>query len=195
MFRAATLCSILFVIATPCSAQQRARVLVTYHSVTGNTEEMAKAVAAGAEREDVVVTLKKTEDVGADDLEQADALIVGSPTQWSNMTSVTKAFIERWPDMVDRIGGAFATGGAPSGGKEYVVTSIVTAMLSHGMIVAGPVYSEGTFRFGASGATAATGPGNEGLSDAELNEARVLGRRIARLASERAAAKRRILEK
>jgi carbonic anhydrase len=173
----------LLLCATHGSAQQRVRVLVAYHSVTGNTEKMAHAVAEGARAPNVSVELKKVADVTRADLEQADALIVGSPTQWSNMTSAMKAFIETWPDMVDRIGGAFATGGAASGGKEHVVTSLVSAMLSHGMVVAGPVYTEGAFRFGASGATATTGPGNEGVSEAELNEARTLGERIARLAA------------
>jgi carbonic anhydrase len=177
-------CCLLLIAATPAWAQDSTRVLVVYHSVTGNTEKMAQAAAEGAQRADAIVVTKKVTEVTRSDLEHAHALIIGSPTQWSNMTSAMKAFIETWPDMVDKVGGAFATGGAASGGKEHVVTSLVSAMLSHGMIVAGPVYTEGSFRFGASGATATTGPGNEGVSDAELNEARELGRRVAALASQ-----------
>lgn len=180
-------CSML-VCVTHGFAQQRVRVLVAYHSVTGNTEKMAHAAADGARHTGAAVELRKVADVTRADLEQTDALIIGSPTQWSNMTSAMKAFIETWPDMVDKVGGAFATGGAASGGKEHVVNSLVNAMLSHGMVVAGPVYTEGTFRFGASGATATTGPGHEGVSDAELTEARTLGQRIATLAKRTAPA-------
>ena len=176
-------CCLLWGAAAPALAQDETRVLVVYHSVTGNTEKMAHAAAEGAQRAHAIVVTKRVADVTRADLEHTHALIIGSPTQWSNMTSAMTAFIETWPDMVDKIGGAFATGGAASGGKEHVVTSLVSAMLSHGMIVAGPVYTEGTFRFGASGATATTGPGNEGVSDAELNEARELGQRVAALAS------------
>jgi carbonic anhydrase len=175
---------LLLIFSAVASAQEKTRILVVYHSVTGNTEKMAFAAAEGAQRADAVVVTKKVADVTRADLEHTDALIIGSPTQWSNMTAAMKAFIETWPDMVDKVGGAFATGGAASGGKEHVVTSLVSAMLSHGMIVAGPVYAEGTFRFGASGATATTGPGNEGVSDAELNEARELGKRVAAVASQ-----------
>jgi carbonic anhydrase len=176
-------CCLLLIAPAPVLAQDETRVLVVYHSVTGNTEKMAHAAAEGAQRADAIVVTKKVTDVTRADLEHTHALIIGSPTQWSNMTSAMKAFIETWPDMVDKVGGAFATGGAASGGKEHVVTSLVSAMLSHGMIVAGPVYNEGTFRFGASGATATTGPGNEGVSEAELNEARELGKRVAAVAA------------
>ena len=175
--------SLLLIFSATASAQDKTRVLVAYHSVTGNTEKMAYAAAEGARHADAIVVTKKVADVTRADLEHTDALIIGSPTQWSNMTSAMKAFIDTWPDMVDKVGGAFATGGAASGGKEYVVTSLVSAMLSHGMIVAGPVYTEGTFRFGASGATASTGPGSEGVSDAELHEARELGKRVAAVAA------------
>ena len=175
---------LLLTFALPAAGQQRIQVLVAYHSVSGNTEKLAHAVAEGARRvEATVVVIKKIEDVQPADLQSADALIVGSPTHWSNVSAPIKAFIDSWPDLVDRVGGAFATGGAASGGKEHVVLSIVAAMLSHGMIVAGPVYAEGSFRFGASGATATTGPGYEGISEAELNEARELGHRIAQVAA------------
>jgi NAD(P)H dehydrogenase (quinone) len=121
----------------------------------------------------------KMSDITADDIQKANALVVGSPTHWSNFTTQTKQFIDSWPDVVNKVGAAFATGGAASGGKEHVVTSIVLAMLSHGMVVVGPVYKEGAFRFGASGATAETGPNDPGLSEKELNEARTLGERVA----------------
>ena len=160
------------------------RILVAYYSQSGNTEKMAAAVRDGARRvPNIAVVVKKVAEVRPADISRADALIVGSPTYWSNMAPAVKTFIDSWPDVVDKIGAAFATGGAASGGKEHVVTSIVLAMLSHGMVVAGPVYKEGQFRFGAAGATATTGPSSPGLDQDELNEARVLGERIARMAS------------
>src|SRR5688500_17750816 len=83
------------------SAQQHVKVLVAFHSVSGNTEKFAHAVAEGARRvEASVVTIKKIEDVQPADLQNADALIVGSPTHWSNMSTPIKAFIDSWPDMV-----------------------------------------------------------------------------------------------
>ncbi|MEM2374384.1 MAG: flavodoxin domain-containing protein, partial [Thermoproteota archaeon] len=39
------------------------KILIVYDSYTGNTEEMAKAVAEGAENAGAKVTLKKVDDV------------------------------------------------------------------------------------------------------------------------------------
>ncbi len=160
------------------------RVLVVYHSRTGNTEQMAEAVAAAASTvPGVAVTLRRVEEATNADVERADAIIVGSPTHWANVAAPVIEFITGWPDVVDKVGGAFSTGGAPSGGKEHVTQSLVLAMLNHGMIVAGPVYVEDDgYRFGAFGASATTGPADPGVDESELEEARQLGERVARLA-------------
>lgn len=180
------LLSLLTVLPSCALAQARGdtvHVLVAYHSDTGNTEQLAHAVAEGARRvTGVQVTTRRVTDVAAEELERARAIIVGSPTHWSNLAASVKLFIDRWPDMVDRIGGAFATGGATSGGREHVITSIVLGMLSHGMMVVGPVYREGDFRYGAAGVSAITGASDPGVSNAELEDARLLGQRVAELA-------------
>lgn len=168
---------LLLLSSSPLSAQS---ILVAYHSDSGNTAKMADAVAEGVRKvPGAKVVVKKIADVTAEDIEKASALVVGSPTHWSNLATPVKQFIDSWPDVVDKVGAAFATGGAASGGKEHVVTSIALAMLSHGMVVVGPVYKEGNFRFGAAGATAETGPNDPGINEKELNEARALGERVA----------------
>src|SRR2546425_10114561 len=54
-------------------------VLVTYHSRSGNTEKMARAVVDGAKSvPGARVVLKRVGDVTGDDLFASDALIVGS---------------------------------------------------------------------------------------------------------------------
>ncbi|MDY6916382.1 MAG: flavodoxin domain-containing protein [Chloroflexota bacterium] len=73
-----------------------AKVLVIYHSQTGCTEEMAKAVAegaswAGAEE----VTVKKAFDATADDLLACDAAAIGSPTYFGYMSGAVKDFFDR----------------------------------------------------------------------------------------------------
>lgn len=170
--------------ATAPETADSVRILVAYHSRTGNTEKMAQAVAAAASAvPGVAVTLRRVEEATNADVERADAIIVGSPTHWANVAAPVIEFITGWPDVVDKVGGAFSTGGAPSGGKEHVTQSLVLAMLNHGMIVAGPVYVEDDgYRFGAFGASATTGPADPGVSESELEEARRLGERVARLA-------------
>ena len=61
------------------------KVLIAYHSVTGNTEKMAQAVAEGANGvSGASVGLKKVGEVTADELLACDALVVGSPIYFAN---------------------------------------------------------------------------------------------------------------
>jgi len=157
------------------------KVLVAYHSVTGNTEKMARGVADGArEVPGTSAVMKRVGQVTRDDLFSADALVVGSPVYWSNMAGEVKTFFDDWqrkfgvfPElkMRDKVGAAFATGGQVSGGKELTMLSILAAMLGNQMIVV----SGG----GAFGASATTEGGSPGIDDAELAVARSLGRRVA----------------
>ena len=71
-------------------------VLVTYHSVTGNTEKMAQGVAEGAKAvSGTSVVLKRVGEVAANDLSSSDAVIVGSPVYFANMSGEVKAFFSR----------------------------------------------------------------------------------------------------
>ena len=98
------------------------KILVTYHSLSGNTERMAEAVAAGAKLvSDTQIVLKRVGQVTADDLFSADAVVVGSPVYWSNMSGEVKTFFDNWqfkfgvfPEfkMKNKVGAAFTTGGA-----------------------------------------------------------------------------------
>jgi NAD(P)H dehydrogenase (quinone) len=157
------------------------KVLVTYHSVTGHTEKMAKGVVAGAQAvPGTTVVLKPVGKVTAADLFSADALIVGSPVYWSNMAGQVKAFFDDWqlkfgvfPEfkMRDKVGAAFTTGGQAASGKELTMLTILAAMLGNQMIVV-----SGGGAFGASATSEGDSPG---IDDKELTGARELGRRVA----------------
>jgi NAD(P)H dehydrogenase (quinone) len=155
-------------------------VLVVYHSASGNTEKMAQGVVDGARAvSGVSVVLKRATEVAANDLLSSDALIVGSPVYFGNMSGEVKTFFDNWllkfdlwreRKMRNKIGAAFATGGAISNGKEVTMLSILAAMLVNQMIVVGGG--------GAFGASATTGPDSPGIDDKELAEARELGKRV-----------------
>ena len=161
------------------------KVLVAYHSLTGNTERMAKAVAEGAKGlSGTDVVMKRVEEVTADDLFSSDALVVGSPVYWSNMSGDVKTFFDNWqfkfgvfPEfkMKNKIGAAFATGGQVSSGKEVAMLTILAAMLGNQMIVV-----SGGGAFGASATTEGDSPG---IDNKELADARSLGRRVAEVAA------------
>ncbi|MGE0275217.1 MAG: flavodoxin family protein [Nitrospiraceae bacterium] len=163
---------------------QEVRVLVAYHSTSGNTEKMADAVGAGARTvSGAQVVIKRVEQVVADDLFGSDAIVVGSPVYWSNMAGEVKTFFDNWqfkfgvfPDfkMKNKVGAAFATGGQVSSGKEVTMLSILAAMLGNYMIVV-----SGGGAFGASATTEGESPG---IDDQELANARALGTRVAEIA-------------
>jgi NAD(P)H dehydrogenase (quinone) len=160
------------------------KVLVTYHSLSGNTERMAEAVVDGVKRvSGAEALLKRVGKVTADDLLSADAVVVGSPVYWSNMSGEVKTFFDNWqfkfgvfPDfkMKNKIGAAFATGGQLSSGKEVTMLTILAAMLGNQMIVV-----SGGGAFGASATTEGDSPG---IDNKELADAKALGRRVAEVA-------------
>lgn len=112
-----------------------AKVLVVYHSVTGNTKAMAQAVAEGVkEVPSVEVVLKEADQVSVGDLVNADALAFGSPTYFSYMAGVVKAIFDKAYLSRSQIRGkpfaAFASGG---GGEVKSVQSIENIATSCGL--------------------------------------------------------------
>ncbi|MDZ4734541.1 MAG: flavodoxin family protein [Nitrospirota bacterium] len=160
------------------------KVLVTYHSLSGNTERMAEAVVDGVKSvPGTEAQLKRVGQVTADDLFSADAVVVGSPVYWSNMSGEVKTFFDNWQfkfgvfpafKMKNKIGAAFATGGQVASGKELTMLTILAAMLGNQMIVV----SGG----GAFGASATTEGDSSGIDKKELADAKALGRRVAEVA-------------
>jgi len=72
------------------------KILVVYHSQTGNTQKMAEAVAEGANSiEGVDVILKKAEDATLEDLLAAEGLAIGTPENFGYMSGMIKDFFDR----------------------------------------------------------------------------------------------------
>ncbi len=82
-----------------------ARILIVYHSQTGNTEKMARAVEEGARSaEKAEVTLRKAADATIEDLLQADGLAVGTPENFGYMSGMIKDFFDRtYVAALDRV--------------------------------------------------------------------------------------------
>ena len=71
-------------------------ILVVYHTQTGNTEKMARAVTAGAAAiGDVDVACKKAGEATLEDLLRADGLAVGTPENFGYMSGMVKDFFDR----------------------------------------------------------------------------------------------------
>jgi multimeric flavodoxin WrbA len=95
------------------------KLLIVYHSQSGNTEALAKAVAEGASSAGATVTLKKATDATAEDLINCDVAAFGSPNYYSDMAGALKDFFDRayW-DVRDKVHhkpyGAFCSSGVNS---------------------------------------------------------------------------------
>lgn len=167
------------------------RILVAFHTLRGTTGEMAKAVAEGAASvAGAEVHTQQVTEIRKEDLVAADGIVLGCPTYFANIPGVMKVAMDDWNwkmgvDFTDKVGAAFATGGGQTGGKEHVVVSLLLFMLSNRMIVVGPLYqdAEGEDIWGEPGASAMTGPLDPGIGAAELDGARRLGERVARVAA------------
>jgi len=119
-----------------------AKILVTYYSRTGHTQQMAECVAEAArEVAGAEVDLRPVEQVSPDDLLGYDGIIIGSPVYYGTMAAEVKALIDKsvkhHGKLEGKVGGAFASSGGPGGGNETTILDILKALLIHGMIVKG----------------------------------------------------------
>jgi multimeric flavodoxin WrbA len=72
------------------------KILVVYHSQTGNTEKMARAVAEGASRIDATeVVIRRASDATLEDLLDCAGLALGTPENFGYMSGVLKDFFDR----------------------------------------------------------------------------------------------------
>ena len=93
------------------------KVLIVYHTLSGNTEKMAKAFADGARSvPGTEAVLKKALDASLEDLLGCDAIAFGSADYFSYIAGALKDFFDRtfYPSQGKVAGkpyAAFATGG------------------------------------------------------------------------------------
>ena len=92
-------------------------VLIVYHTLSGNTEKMAKAFAEGVNGlQGTEVVIKKAFDATLEDLLGCDAIAFGSADYFSYISGALKDFFDRtyYPSQGKVTGkpyAAFATGG------------------------------------------------------------------------------------
>jgi len=118
------------------------KVLIVYDSKTGNTEKMALVIADGAKKvEGIIVDVKRVDETKIEDLQEADGIIIGTPTYYGLMSAKTKDLIDRSVELHGKLEGkvraAFVSAGGTATGAETTILSILEAMLVHGMIIQG----------------------------------------------------------
>lgn len=197
------------------------KILIAFYSMYGHIHRMAEAVAEGArEVAGAEVTLAQVAELVPDavlersgakktragfahipvatveDLEHADAVIVGTPTRFGNMSAQMRNYFDQtgglWAQgkLVGKVGSVFTSTGTQHGGQETTIVSVHSTMLHHGMIIVGVPYTArglsnmmeitGGTPYGAS--TMAGSDGSRQPSANELEIARFQGRHVADIA-------------
>ena len=198
-----------------------AKIHVIFYSTYGHVYQLAEAIAEGAREvagtEVKVMQVAETlseEILGkmgalearkafahipvADprNLQEADAIILGSPTRFGAATAQMRAFQDAtgqlWGTgaLIGKVGSAFTSTASQHGGQETTLLAMATFFYHHGMLIAGGPYSAqellaldeisgGT----PYGATTIAGPkGERQPTGNELAIARAQGRHVAEIA-------------
>ncbi len=193
------------------------KVLVLYYSSYGHIETMAQAVAAGAREAGATVDIKRVPETAPEevaraahfkldqaapvaavsDLENYDAIIIGTPTRFGRMASQMASFLDQagglWMRgaLNGKVGAAFTSTASQHGGQETTLFSIITNLLHLGLTIVGLPYSfqgqlgvetvSGGSPYGAT--TISAGDGSRQPSENELAGAHFQGKLVAQTAA------------
>ena len=194
-----------------------AKVLVLYYSSYGHIEKMAEAVAEGARKAGAKVDIKRVPETVPEavaksshfkldqsapiatvaELENYDAIVVGTGTRYGRMSSQMAAFLDQTGGLWMRgalhgkVGAAFTSTATQHGGQEMTLFSIITNLFHFGMTIVGLPYSHqgqmshaeivGGAPYGAT--TIAGGDGSRQPSQIDLDGARHQGELVAKTAA------------
>lgn len=102
------------------------KVLIVYHSQSGNTEAMAKAVSEGAGAAGATVVLKRAVDANAEDILGCDIIALGTPNYFGYMSGMVKDFFDRvWATVREKLGDKpYVTFGSKGGGGAQALESV-----------------------------------------------------------------------
>jgi NAD(P)H:quinone oxidoreductase type IV len=197
------------------------KIHIIFYSMYGHVYRMAEAVAAGArEVSGTEVILFQVPELVPDQileksgakaarqvfahvplarveqLQDADAIIFGTPTRFGNMAAQMRNFLDQtgglWASggLVGKVGSVFTSTATQHGGQETTITSFHSTLLHHGMIIVGVPYTAagltnmkeitGGSPYGSG--TLAASDGSRQPSENELGIARFQGRHIANIA-------------
>jgi len=198
--------------SAPRENNHLALILVVYYSRSGATAELARQVCRGIESvAGATARLRTVPPVSAeseaapqplppsgppyatlDDLREADALVLGSPTRFGNMAAPLKYFLDGTSSLwlsgglAGKPAAVFTSTQTMHGGQETTLLSMMLPLLHHGMYLVGLPYTESALnatRSGGSpyGASHVCSDAAATLTDHERALAQALGRRVATL--------------
>ena len=191
------------------------KVAVIYYSATGTTYDVARAIEAGAKEAGAEVRFRKVhelapeeaiksnevwsdhrlktqdvEEASNDDLEWADAIILGTPTRYGLPTAQLKQFIDGtgglWGSgkLVNKVVSSFTTAATQHGGHETTITALNNTFYHWGAIIVGPGYAD-PIQFQSGNPYGTSFTSNNGELDPDevaLNAAKFQAKRVVEVA-------------
>jgi NAD(P)H dehydrogenase (quinone) len=191
-------------------------ILIAFYSRNGSAEALAKAIAEGAQAEGAEVRLRRARELveaeivdrvpgwresmerqnalyhppTVEDVEWADALILGAPTRFGIIASELKAFIDGlgglWfqGKLFNKVGAAFSATASPHGGAEMTIIGLYAVLSQMGLIIVpngygDPITFQGGTPYGSH--TAVDGQYVKAPADADLAVGRYQGARVAKV--------------
>jgi len=192
-----------------------AEILVVYYSRKGATEALAREVCQGIDAvRGMAARLRTVPEVSAvhaavedeipasgppfatpADIAECAGLVMGSPTNFGNMSAPLKYFLDgtvgEWfkGAAAGKPAGVFASTSSLHGGQESTLLSMMLPLLHHGMLIVGIPYTEDALTTTTTGGTpygathVSWNRQPDELSEEEKILARALGKRVAEIAS------------
>ncbi|MEV5573541.1 NAD(P)H:quinone oxidoreductase [Spirillospora sp. NPDC052269] len=155
------------------SLERPINVAVIYYSSTGTVFDLAKAAATAAEKAGAQVRLRKVRELAPaeaiasnqgwadhaaatqhvveaslDDLDWADAILLGSPTRFGLPAAQMKQFLDTtgplWGQgrLVGKVGSSFTASATAHGGQESTILAMNNTFYHWGAIIVPPGYAD-----------------------------------------------------
>jgi NAD(P)H dehydrogenase (quinone) len=152
------------------------------------------AVSANTEATETAVPDDGPAYVSNTDLAECSGLVMGSPTRFGNMAAALKYFLDgtasEWLSgaLAGKPAGVFTSTSSLHGGQESTLLTMSVPLLHHGMLLVGVPFSEPALTSTTTGGTPygashlAPDQNHTALSEAEIQVAQHLGRRVAEIA-------------
>lgn len=191
------------------------KLSVIYYSATGTVTELARTLADEAEKAGAEVRLRRvaelatdaaidanpawranldaTQDIplaGPDDVVWADAVLLGTPTRWGNVSAQLRMFIESlaplWAKgaLQDKVYSGFTASSTPHGGQESTLLALYNSIHHIGGIVVSPGYTDPSKHIDGNpyGTSHTSARGKLPVDDVARKAAQVQARRVVTMA-------------
>lgn len=190
------------------------KVSVIYYSATGTVTELARTLADEAEKAGADVRLRRVPELATDaaidanpawranvdatadipqasqdDLLWADAVLLGTPTRWGNVSGQLRMFIESlaplWAKgaLQDKVYSGFTASSTPHGGQESTLLALYNTIHHIGGIVVSPGYTDPSKHIDGNpyGTSHVSARGKNPVDDIARKAAEVQAKRVVKM--------------